>query len=287
MKKKVTCLGHPLKLIIFILIISSCASDIEIDQLTEEEYNYLESDYGHAGFSSIIKGKTHYMWEKVFKDIISSDVYKKSIYSGLSNTHELGDILYKDAGSYKLYSKLEDNNFSDTDIEQIVKQGNITENASYSKSDSLSVNLLLGELSDLKILERFNADFTSMIQSHSSINVTINKYQTNDIALGTLKRIMNTDSKKRNYKNDLLAGNKYLISRLVVVKGYTIVADFNKDLSSELKVELISIAKKDSSSSNQIKFSYDGQKIIKLENNNEFVPFIQFTKAKKIRKQKG
>jgi len=284
---KKTNLINLIMLLILIVLISSCTPDIDFEELTDAEYKNLESDYVHAGFSLTKKGKTHYTWEKVFKDVISSDVYKKSIYAGLSNSYDLGDILYKNAGNYNVYSKLKDNNFSAADIEKLTEPANLVENATYSRGDSLSINLLLGELSDFEILEKFGADFTNNIKNNSSINVTINQYQTNEVKLGELKKILNTDKKKKAYKIDLLQPNRYLISRLVVIRGYTISAEFNQNISSDLKVELIKLSRIDSSSSNQVKFSFNGQKTIEIENTREFIPFVQFIKSKKIKKNLG
>jgi hypothetical protein len=288
MNKKATNLIHRLKLILLILFFSACAyngpgkSDIEFTELTEAEYNNLNSSVAHAGFNITRRGKTHYTWEKVFKEIVSSDFYKRSLYAGLSNPYTLGDILYKNAGNLDLYTQWKNNYFTAAEIDTITEPGNIVKNATYSKSDSLSENILLGELSELKILEQFGADFSSKIKNQCTINVTLGEYQTDEIVMGDFKKILTKDRKKHDYRSYLLEPNRYLITKLVLVKGYTITAEFNTAVGSELKVKFIKLATRDSSNSNEIKFSYDGNKTIKLVDNSEFVPFVKLTKMKKI-----
>jgi hypothetical protein len=272
-----------------IIIISCCKSkksNIEFEELSDNEVTQLEKDYSQGGFNlAISTGMTQKSWEKVFKEVLKSDVFKKNIYTGLSNQYELGDILFKNGRNLDVYSKLKKGgNFTSSEISQIITEPNIAPKATYNKNDSISVELLINLLSELKMLntnssDSLNVEFKGLIEKSSVIDITVNGHEIHELILSPFKSMLNSDPKKEQYKIDLLSGKRYLVKKVLSINGYTLTANFNRDLSLELSAKLQGTPPVEGLG----KFNFDGQRTIKIETDEKFVAFVELLKSKQIR----
>jgi hypothetical protein len=271
-------------IIILGISLNSCSTEIEFEDITDEEYEDLKSISGQSG--TIIfqnKGTTQKAWETIFKEAFKSPYLRKPLYFGLSNNAQLGDIVFRDNDGYSTIYSMGDAGINELEMMKLINPARKVRNFDLMVSNSSQFNL--GALFDVDKLNLIDADLKGDLSKAKVVKFHIDEYNIDELKIGLFKQLVQK-GQIANYEGEIGGGRKLVITKVLRVKGLTMSARLSKDLGADAKVKLLDLVKADSSKVNTIGavFRYNGEKLVTIENDEVFVPFIQVFKGKKIRK---
>jgi hypothetical protein len=219
------------------------------------------------------KGKLWRLWEKLHKNCQNSAMTKGMTFLGVSNTVGVGSIILYDntkKGYFASYPLLKEK-FNPEQQKLIFNNGTST-TCSFLQNTKVTSEFLIKS----NIINSGNGSLNAQIQNAKSVDSKIDSWQQDALYLDAFKGVINhmNDDYSMNYLAASKLPGRYIIATEIQITGFSALINTKTTISADLIAELEKgISEKIGDTNATVKFSYEGEKTIKVSTTGSFIVF--------------
>lgn len=225
------------------------------------------------------KGETWKLWKNIFRDCIKSEIFRKPVYLGTTNTLGLGTIL--DQNLQSACTTLKKGGFTDDEIKKIINEG-APASGQYKLKVDKNINLILGTES----IDAVDVELSFILNKSKYFTVEIDEYKVDNLLTENLNQIiMASPENKPVYSSCLSKKGSKIMVNVVKISQFSALIESDKEISAGLKARLKDLEnpiEADLKNGGRIGFRYVSDKTIEILNKGDFFAFGHFKKAEKL-----
>lgn len=228
------------------------------------------------------RGKVWRLWEKLHKSCQKSELTKEILYFGPSNTLGLGTIIRIDKESKSIIADfpLLKDSLTGHQEKLIYNIGSPAE-CKFAKETKINIEFLAKS----NLNSAIDTNLESQIDNSKSIKAKIDNWKVNNLYTGGLASVLQDTTKKyfRNYLDRLNKNDNYVITKEILITGFSATIKTKTKISTDLKAQLEEgIIENLGDIEAKVKFSYAGETTIKMTTIRSFKVFCEVKSAKLI-----
>jgi hypothetical protein len=245
-----------------------------------------DEDINEKGVGKKPKGTVYKVWRQLYTNCMSNPlIFADSlVYLGVSNQMGLGQLLTVDENKRinSCYASIVDSLKSPSD-RKLVLQNGVSSSCSYNQSVKVGFDFLV----KANLYKGIEGELNTAIGKSKTINTTVDSWHMDVINMKGYYQVLKESNSKffNNYVLCLGEPDVYVITKVIMVKGFSAIITTDTDISIGLKAKLESgIIENVGDSNVQLKFTYVDSKTIKASTLGDFIVFAEVMKTNAIQK---